>query len=192
MKPKKNLTTQINNLLSKRWSPRSFDSRELTDSQISKLFEAIRWSPSAFNEQPWHFIYADRRDLPAFKNIHACLTEGNQSWTINASMLIITFVKTVFDRNGKSNAYASHDLGGAMANMTIQALDMDLFVHQMAGIQKEVIKDKFNVPEGWEPLTMVAVGFLDSPDKLDEKQRAGEESEQIRHALTDIHSMNKW
>jgi nitroreductase len=192
MKPKKNLNTEINDLLSKRWSPRSFDPQELNDSEITKLFEAIRWSPSAFNEQPWHFIYADRRDMAAFKNVHACLAEGNQSWTINSSLLIITFVKTLFERNGKSNAYATHDLGGAMANMTFQASDMDLYVHQMAGIQKDVILEKYNVPEGWEPLTMIAVGHLGLSDKLDDRLRKGEESEQIRHELNDIHSMNKW
>ena len=192
MKPEKNLNTEINPLLNKRWSPRSFNPLELNDGEISKLFEAIRWSPSAFNEQPWHFIYADRRDLAAFKNVYECLSEGNRSWTVNASMLIITFVKNAFERNGKSNRYAAHDLGGAMANMTIQALDMGLYVHQMAGIQKDVILAKFNVPEGWEPLTMAAVGHLGSPELLDEKLRSGEESEQIRHALPDIHSMNKW
>ena len=192
MKLKKNLNTEINHLLNKRWSPRSFDSQELTDSEITKLFEAIRWSPSAFNEQPWHFIYADRRDMKAFKNVHSCLAEGNQSWTINSSMLIITFVKTAFDRNGKSNAFAAHDLGGASANMTIQALDMDLYVHQMAGIQKDVIHKKFKVPLGWEPLTMLAVGHLGPSDDLDDRLRKGEEGEQIRHGLTEIYSMNKW
>ena len=192
MKPEKTLNIEINDLLRKRWSPRSFDPIDLTDQEITKLFEAIRWSASAFNEQPWHFIYGDRRDESAFNNVHQCLADGNKPWTIDSSLLIITFVKTVFDRNGKTNAYASHDLGLAMANMTVQAQDMGLFVHQMAGIQKEVIMEKYDVPEGWEALTMVAVGHLGSVEKLDDRLRNGEESAQKRHELKDIYSMNEW
>ncbi|MGI0033161.1 MAG: nitroreductase family protein, partial [Nitrososphaeraceae archaeon] len=50
----------INPLILNRWSPRSMTGQELDDENIMSLFEAARWAPSSFNNQPWRFIYAKR------------------------------------------------------------------------------------------------------------------------------------
>ncbi|MEQ9063740.1 MAG: nitroreductase family protein [Vicingaceae bacterium] len=192
MKPKKELSHPIHPLLEKRWSPRAFEPKAIGQETVDQLFEAARWSPSAFNEQPWHFIYAERGNADAFKNVHECLNEGNRSWTANASLLIITFAKNFYERNGKTNAHASHDLGGAAANLTLQALDLDLYVHQMAGIDKKAILEKFDIPDGWEPMTMIAVGYLGDVSTLDERQAASEFAEQKRKSIEEIASLNKW
>jgi nitroreductase len=192
MKPPKPLITTIHPLLAKRWSPRSFTGEPVNDMKLLQLFEAARWSPSAFNEQPWHFIYADNRSAESFNSVHSCLNEGNQTWTKKASVLILTFAKKQFDRNGKENQHAQYDLGGAMANLTIQALDQGLFVHQMAGINREFIKEKYKIPTGWEPVTAVAIGFLADPDGVEEKHRANETATQKRNDIKEIAAMDKW
>ena len=53
-------TYPIDSLLLNRWSPRSMTGEELNDNEIMTLFEAARWAPSSFNNQPWRFIYAKR------------------------------------------------------------------------------------------------------------------------------------
>ena len=50
----------INPLIFNRWSPRSMTGEELDEHDIMSLFEAARWAPSSFNNQPWRFIYAKR------------------------------------------------------------------------------------------------------------------------------------
>lgn len=50
----------INPLILNRWSPRSMTGEELGEHDIMSLFEAARWAPSSFNNQPWRFIYAKR------------------------------------------------------------------------------------------------------------------------------------
>ena len=51
---------KINSLILHRWSPRSMTGEELDEDTIMSLFEAARWAPSSYNNQPWRFIYAKR------------------------------------------------------------------------------------------------------------------------------------
>jgi nitroreductase len=51
---------EINPILLNRWSPRSMTGEELDDDELMTLFEAARWAPSSYNNQPWRFIYAKR------------------------------------------------------------------------------------------------------------------------------------
>ncbi|MGC2441550.1 MAG: nitroreductase family protein, partial [Nitrososphaeraceae archaeon] len=53
-------THPINPLILNRWSPRSMTGEELKNEDIMSLFEAARWAPSSYNNQPWRFIYAKR------------------------------------------------------------------------------------------------------------------------------------
>lgn len=50
----------VHELLTKRWSPYSFDVRSVTDEDLRSLFEAARWAPSSYNEQPWNYIVAKK------------------------------------------------------------------------------------------------------------------------------------
>jgi nitroreductase len=56
-------TYKINPLILNRWSPRSMTGEELDEDTIMSLFEAARWAPSSYNNQPWRFIYAKRNTL---------------------------------------------------------------------------------------------------------------------------------
>src|SRR6266404_2210708 len=46
----------IEEILRRRWSPRSFSERLVEPEKLQSLFEAARWAPSSFNEQPWNMI----------------------------------------------------------------------------------------------------------------------------------------
>ena len=101
----------VNPMFLDRWSPRAFDPTPLPEEDIATLFEAARWAPSCFNEQPWMFVYgtsAEERKI--FLEI---LTEGNRVWTKNAPVLAISFARRTFARNDRPNRHAGHDCGPA-------------------------------------------------------------------------------
>src|SRR5881628_695169 len=52
----------IEEILKRRWSPRAFSDRVVEPEKLRSLFEAARWAPSSFNEQPWSFIVATMKD----------------------------------------------------------------------------------------------------------------------------------
>ena len=55
-----------------RWSPRAFTGETIPEETLLSFFEAARWAPSAYNSQPWRFLYA-RRDTPNWERYLGCL-----------------------------------------------------------------------------------------------------------------------
>tara|TARA_R110001592_G_scaffold119491_3_gene322641 strand:- start:933 stop:1265 length:333 start_codon:yes stop_codon:yes gene_type:complete len=87
------------------------------------------------------------------------LVEGNQGWTKDVAALVITVVRKTFAKNGNQNRVAIHDLGLAVGNLTVQASSMGIHLHQMAGIIPQNAIEKLNIPEGYEPVTAIALGY---------------------------------
>jgi len=166
----------IEDLLRRRWSPRAFSAEPVSSEALHSLLEAARWAPSAMNEQPWRFIVAPHSDRDAFARIVACLVPGNQRWASAAAVLMLTFAQTTFARTGKQNPHAWHDVGLAVANLTVQATALGLSVHQMGGIDRDQIRATYKVPGEFAPVTGLAIGHVGDPatlaDDLAERERA--------------------
>jgi nitroreductase len=182
----------IHELLRSRWSPRAFSDQLVETEMLSSVLEAARWSPSSFNEQPWCFIVATKQNLPEFDRLLSCLVEFNQSWAKNASVLMISVAKLHFDRNGKENQHAFHDVGAAASNLALQATAIGLFAHQMAGFNRERTRETFNIPEGYEPVAAIALGYLGDSQTLPEQLRDGELAPLTRKSLETFTFTGKW
>lgn len=151
---------KLNNAIKKRWSPRKFSGRAVTDDMISLLFEAARWAPSARNEQPWRYFYAKKEDEKAFMQFFNCLDEGNRKWADSAQVLMVSVMKKHYDFQHRPNGKALHDTGAANVSIAIQAAEMGLQAHQMGGFDKEKAAELLQLDtENFEPVTMIAVGF---------------------------------
>lgn len=166
-------TYPIHELIAQRWSPRAFADRPVEIEKLYSLFEAARWAPSSFNEQPWGFLVATRQHAERHEAMVECLSEGNQVWAADAPVLLLSLAKLAFDKNDKPNRHAYHDTGMAVANLVLQATDLGLCVHQMAGFDQAKARTRFSVPEGWDPVAMIALGYMGDPEQLPEdlKQR---------------------
>ncbi len=149
----------VHELIAERWSPYSFDGRPVPREELRSLFEAARWSASSFNEQPWRFLVAPREDTTEFERMLSCLVEPNQAWAKNAGALTLSVVSTQFSRNRKPNRCAAHDVGMASANLVFEATARGLRVHQMAGILPERAQEIYALPDGFEVLTGMAIGY---------------------------------
>ncbi len=174
-KEKIDIAHDIHPLLEKRFSPRAFSGKSLTDKEVGRLFEAVRWAPSCYNDQPWSFLIATPDDGEVFERLLECINEFNRTWSAKAGLLGIALARTHFAHNGHENRHAWHDVGQALGYLTFQASAMDLYVHQMAGFSPERTLELFDVPEGYEPVTAFAVGYLgqasDLPEKLAEREQ---------------------
>ena len=74
--------------------------------------------------------------------------------------------KLKFDHNGEPNRHALHDVGQAAANLALQAHALGLAVHQMAGILPDKAREIFGIPEGYEPVAGIAIGYPGEPENL--------------------------
>lgn len=184
----------VHPLVRQRWSPRAFDpSRPVTDDTLRSLLEAARWSPSCFNEQPWAYIFGRLHQEPeAHARLLSCLLPANQRWAKDAPLLLIAAAKGAFDKTGKPNRHAAHDVGQSLAWLTVQAESMGLRVHQMAGIDQDRCRTELGIPDGWEPITGVAVGYEGSPDQLPEDLRERDLAARVRKGVGEWAFTGKW
>ena len=182
----------IHDLLRRRWSPRAFTEQAVEIEKLGSLIEAARWASSLFNEQPWSFIIARKEDRDSYTQVLSCLVEGNQIWAKRAPVIILTIVKQTFDLDGRPNTHAWHDVGLAVANLVMQATAMGLGVHQLAGIYSDRIRKLFSIPEGYEPVSALAIGYFGDPDSLPDPLRDKEVASRSRKNLDEFVYEGRW
>lgn len=170
----------IHELLQRRWSPRSFIARPVEQEKLDSLFEAARWAPSSFNEQPWRFVLARREDADAFGKMMECLTPGNQAWAGEAGALILSVAASTFARNAAPNRHALHDVGLATAHIIFEATARGLSVHAMAGFDRDRARELWSIPDGFDPVAVLAVGYRGEPGQLPETLREREVAPRVR------------
>ncbi|SDE30539.1 Nitroreductase [Pricia antarctica] len=182
---------EIYALLKQRYSPRVFDDTEVSDSDLNRLFEAVRWSASSSNLQPWRFIYA-RKGTDSFDRMVGCLSDFNTSWASEAPVLLFTAYKEKMD-NGKENFHALHDLGLSLGSMTVQAQYMSIALHHMAGVDWKKAQEEFDIPEGYHISTAIALGYYGGVlDDLSEKLQKQETAKRERIPQSEFAFKDGW
>lgn len=181
----------IHPLLQQRWSPRAFASQLVEEDKLRSMLEAARWSASAANSQPWHFFVATKSDEERYAKLASTLNPQNAEWAALAPALIMVVAKIVRD-NGQPNPYGWHDAGLATQNLILQATALGLHVHPMAGFSADRARELYGIPEGFQPVSMLAVGYLGDPEQLDEKRRLVELTPRSRKPLSEFVFTDGW
>jgi len=132
-----------------RWSPRAFTGEPMPQDVLMSVLEAARWAPSAFNVQPWRFVYA-HRDTPAWAPLFGVLIEYNQAWVKNASVLAFILSDRFRRPPGAEPAplYShSFDAGAAWGFLALQAHHLGWAAHGMTGFDHTAAYGALGVPE---------------------------------------------
>lgn len=175
----------INPLLGERYSPRAFSDRELTDEELDLLFEAARWAPSSRNEQPWRFLVT-KRGGAGYDALLASINASNARWADKAPVLVLCLATRGFQRLGVANHHARHDLGLAVSQLTLQATALGIGLHQLGGFNAAGARDAFGIPEEYDLVSVLVVGFPGDPNDLPEDLREREITHSGRKPLTEI------
>lgn len=183
---------QVIDLITKRRSLRAYDpEKEVPDKVLYSLFEAARWAPSAFNEQPWRFIYT-RRGTEAYDKLFSTLAPSNQLWVRHAPVLIFALTHISSTHNGEFNRHAAHDLGLAMGMLSVQATALGINLHQMGGFDHQKARELFNIPPVFEGVTITAAGYPGSAGHLPENLLKKETAPRTRKELSDFVFQDHW
>ncbi|PUA17956.1 nitroreductase family protein [Glaciimonas sp. PCH181] len=146
-----------------RWSPRAFTSEEITEPALLAILEAARWAPSAYNAQPWRFVFA-RRGTPQWTTLLGLLNDFNRSWAENASALVIVLSKTTFAAPGttEEKPFPTHsfDAGSAWGYLALQATLSGWHTHGMAGFDKEKTRHDLAIPADFAIEAAIAIGKI--------------------------------
>ncbi len=184
----------INQTIAQRWSGRAYDAQQdLSASQIKALLEAARWAPSCFGDQPWRFIvWHKSSNQVAWQSAFDCLSAGNQSWVVNAPLLMLLCANSLFNHNQQPNRWAQYDCGAAAENVCLQATSMGLSAHQLGGFDVDLTREKFSVPKQFSLMSMISVGYPADPSSLGAEALAREQAERVRRPLNDLFYANSW
>lgn len=158
-------------LIKERWSPRAFKKETIPQNDLELIFNATRFAPSAYNEQPW-LIKTASRDSQNFKKYLDLLLPQNQEWAKNASLIGFFFKEKRFSHNDKKNLWAAFDNGAAWMTMTFQSRILGYYTHAMAGIKRESLCSELAVSEDdYKPIVGFVIGILADADILSDKFR---------------------
>ena len=186
------IPASVYGLLERRYSPYAFSPRPVEPEKLRQLFEAARSAPSSYNEQPWRFVAARREDSEGFGRLLEALVDQNRKWACNAPVLVLSVAKVDFTHSGQLNRHAWYDVGQAAAYLTLQATELGLYVHQMAGFDPVKARQLLNIPQGYEPAAMMAVGYPDDSGSLAEALRQLDSTRRPRKPLDTLLFEGTW
>jgi nitroreductase len=182
----------IHDLIRRRWSPRAFSEQPVEPDKLLSVLEAARWAPSSRNEQPWAYLVATRREPEDYEALAGVLVESNRAWAGNAPVLILTIAHTRLEKDGQPNRHGFYDAGQATANLIFQATSLGLATHQMGGFGVEAAKQRFRIPEGWEPVSVIALGYPGEAESLPDPLREREMAPRRRKPLEEFVFSGAW
>jgi nitroreductase len=164
-------------LFLERWSPRAFDGAPIPQDDLATIFDAARWAPSAFNAQPWRFLYARRGDTD-WERFLGLLLPFNAAWAERASALVFIVSDSLFQPPGAEDAkpFYSHsfDTGAAWALLALQATRLGYAAHGMTGVDFEKARAELRVPERFRIEAAAAIGRRADKATLPETLQARE------------------
>jgi nitroreductase len=146
--------------------------------------EAGRWAPSANNAQPTRYSVIEHGS-PLHAQIVGTLAGWNSAWAGNASAIILVSAETS-NADGAVNPFAVYDAGQAVAHLSIQAHELGLHVHQMAGLDKAKAAEILGLPANLELVVSLAVGKIAPAEALPEPLFEREVAPRVRKDLDEI------
>lgn len=184
--------TPIHDLIGRRWSPRAFSEQRVEPDKLRSVLEAARWAPSSRNEQPWAYLVATRDDPEGYERLLGVLANTNRLWAQKAPVLILTLAHTELAKDGTPNRHGFYDAGQATSNLLMQATSLGLATHQMGGFDVEAARERFQVPAGWEPVSVMALGYPGDVESLPDQFREREMEQRRRKALDEFVFSGSW
>ena len=146
-----------------RWSPRSFSGESVTEAELCALFEAARWAPSCFNDQPWYYVY--ETDGEGRQAILDTFMEGNRNWARRAPLVGLVIARSTLEDGGDRTR--DFDVGAATMAMSIQATMLGLSTHLMGGIHVGAAHELIGLdPDEGKVICGFVVGRRGDPDIL--------------------------
>ena len=176
---------QLIEVIHKRRAYRSLKPIPITQELIETLANAAQLSPSCFNNQPWNYIFT--YEPIKLKRLFEALSKGNE-WATQASMIITVCAKKEDDCIIHDREYYLFDTGLSSAFLILQATNMSLVAHPIAGYSPKKVREILHIPNDYMVIALIIVGAHSSSlsPLLSEKQQKDEKNRPARKPLKTI------
>ena len=135
--------------IQERRSIRSYQDKPVEREKLEIILEAGRLAPSARNVEPWHFIAVTNAEK------RKALSGGTWAKFLVQSPLVIV---ACGDKKASPDWYAI-DVALAVENMVLTAVSLGLGTCCVGSFNEKDVKTTLKIPENFEVLVMLAVGY---------------------------------
>jgi nitroreductase len=166
------------------------DKKPLSEADVDSLVEAMRLAPSCFNNQPWRsmFVYGPET-LPQIKT---ALSKGNE-WAFKAQLIVVVAAKAPDDCVIGDRQYFLFDCGLAVGELVLQATEMGMIAHPIAGFSPKKAREILGIPDEYTVITFIICGYPGTDDSvLSDKQKADEATRPARKPIEENFYKDKW
>jgi nitroreductase len=182
----------VKEALEKRRAYRCLEKVEITGDTINILVKAAQITASCFNNQPWRFIFV--KSYEKLEKMKDAMSKGNE-WTFAASMIIVVIGKKEFDCIIKEREYYLFDIGMAVEAIILQATELNLVAHPIAGYSPEKVREILSIPQEFNVITLIIIGKKSEKENnglLNEFQMANEKERPQRITFERIFSIDSF
>ena len=178
----------VKQAIKERRAYRALDPVDITEELIRKLAKAAQLTPSCFNNQPSRFVFV--HSPKELEKLHPALSPGNK-WVEAASLIIVVYSQREMDCKLPGRDYYLFDMGLATAFLVLQATELGLVAHPIAGFDDEKVKEILDIPKDMTVITLVIVGKHSETitDLLSEKQVSVEKDRPPRKSVEELISI---
>ncbi len=139
--------------ISSRRNVRSYTDQAISQSDLDRILEAGRRTPSAMNRQPWDFVVSTDRDQ--LSSLAKCWQGAGH---VAGSAATITVVTPVTD-NPADSEMNSYDLGQASITMMIVAADLGIGSAHAAVADQDLARATLGFAEDRQAAYFIALGY---------------------------------
>lgn len=163
----------VKEAINKRRAYRSIEARPLEKSELRALESAVQLAPSCYNNQPWRYIFVT--DNEKKEEMKTVLSKGNE-WANHASLYIAVCARKQDDCVIYDREYYLFDTGLATGFLILQATELDLVAHPIAGYSPKKTRKILSIPDDMQVIALIIVGKHKEPlrNSLSEKQQQTE------------------
>ncbi len=185
------MSHQLISSISSRRARRAITDQPIDRDTLAQLSQAAHLAPSCANNQPWRFVIVE--DKAVLDQLKEHLTGGNY-WVKVSPVIVAVASRVDLDcQIPDEREYYLFGCGMAAMNLMLQATELGLIAHPIAGFKSKPIKEILNIPEDF---TLIALIILGHPTQdhggLSGKHRGEETAPRDRRPLSDVLSWNRF
>lgn len=140
-----------------RRSVRHYRGTPVPPEKLDRIWEAVRWAPSACNLQPWRFLLVKSAEMR--ERTRRVL----QDWVITAPLVVVALGnrETAWRRDGVS--IHAVDVAIAMEHLVLAAAAEGLGSCWICAYNRKALQDALDLGPEWEAVAVTPLGYADDP-----------------------------
>lgn len=157
-----------------RYSVRKYKDTPVEKEKLDKILETGRVAPTGANFQPQRIIA-----VTSGEGLEK-LSKGAKTFGAPVVLIVCADKDKAWTRPADGKNIADIDASIVTDHMMLQATELGLGTVWMCWFKPDVIREEFNIPENYEIVNLLAVGYADceplSPDRHSEMRRSIDET----------------